>query len=186
MGSERLFHGGKPGLNRGDLLVPSPPHVDDGCPICLARRAGRALTVGEFRAFLQPFAGRDVQARKALEMLDGADDSEPVDPPSGREAVYVTADEAYARWYAARSRGDLYLVAPVGQREPSTEDPFPSWTCQSARVVAVLCRNVRLRRRERRALLRRWQKADRRSSTPSPSGAPRAPETSTSKATENP
>lgn len=44
--SERLFHGGAPGLHVGDLIVPDPnrtAHLVDGCPTCEARRAGSPL-----------------------------------------------------------------------------------------------------------------------------------------------
>jgi len=36
----RYFHGGKPGLNPGDLIVPSDPNYVDNCPICEAKKAG--------------------------------------------------------------------------------------------------------------------------------------------------
>lgn len=47
------YHGGRRGLKVGDLLVPSHPHVVDGCPICIARAAGIAMTVGEFKEWLR-------------------------------------------------------------------------------------------------------------------------------------
>jgi hypothetical protein len=85
-----------------------------------------------------------------------------MDPPSGREAVYFTTDYQYARYYAAKSKGDLYEVEPIGPREASLEDPFPSWTSNTARVLRVLERRVFLVRSDRRALRRRWKKADKR------------------------
>lgn len=36
----RYFHGGRPGLGLGALLLPSPPHFLDDCPICQAKKAG--------------------------------------------------------------------------------------------------------------------------------------------------
>lgn len=151
------FHGGKAGLSVGDLLVPSPPHVTDGCPVCVARAEGRVMRVGEYRAWLRTLGPR---ADPVLAALADADDWEPVDPPTRESAVYFTSDALYATWYAARSRGDLYRVVPVGPLVASTEDHFPTWTAPSARVVEVLRRSVRLQRRERRELLRRWKKAD--------------------------
>lgn len=152
-----LYHGGIHGLSVGDLLVPSPPHVTDGCPVCVARSEGRTLRVGEYRQWLVTLGDR---AKPLLSMLADADDAEPMDPPSGREAVYLTSDRTYARWYAARSKGDLYRATPVGRLTRSTEDTFPTWTADSARVVEVVERNVRLQRAERRALLRAWIRAD--------------------------
>ncbi len=152
------YHGGIAGLREGDLLVPSPPHVDDGCPICVARREGRVYTVGEYRLWLCQFGDRAVSV---LRMLDGAHDAEPVDPPSAQDAVYITTDLGYARWYAARSRGDLYQVEPGGDLHESIEDHFPSFTVSEARVVKILERSVRLDRKDRRAMFRRWGKADR-------------------------
>jgi hypothetical protein len=151
------YHGGKAGLDRGDVLLPAPPHVTDGCPICVARAEGRTMRVGEYRRWLRRLGPK---AAPVLASLEGADDWEPIDPPSGREAVYVTTDVNYATWYAARSRGDLYRVQPIGDLAPSPEDHFPTWTVAEARVVEVVRRRVRLQRQERRALLRRWKKAD--------------------------
>lgn len=154
-----LYHGGIKGLRIGDELIPAPPHVEDGCPICVARSEGRVYTVGEYREYLQQFGE---QSAPVLKMLDGEPDFIPIDPPSVREAVYLTSDIAYARWYAARSKGDLYRVEPIGATTESTEDPFPTWTAPKARIVEVVERGVRLVRSERRSLFREWGKADKR------------------------
>ncbi|GAB3376370.1 hypothetical protein GCM10027360_53240 [Amycolatopsis echigonensis] len=52
--------------------------------------------------------------------------------------------------------GDLYRVEPVGDVDPSTEDPFDTWTVAAARVVSVYDRAVRLTNGQRRRLLARW------------------------------
>ena len=155
----RLYHGGIAGLHVGDVLVPSPPPAVDDCPVCVARREGRVYTVGEYRAWLAQFGD---QASRVLAMLADAPDAAPVDPPSGRDAVYITGERDYARWYAARSGGDLYQVEPIGPMTESDEDPFPSFTVPEARIVAVVERRVRLDRRDRRGLFRAWGKADKR------------------------
>jgi hypothetical protein len=124
--------------------------------------------VGEYRAWLAQFGER---ARPVLEALAGADDSEPMDPPSSREAIYLTTDLEYARWYAARSQGDLYEAVAVGEATRSTEDRFPTWTAATARVTKVIERRVRLCRRDRRALMRRWKKADERHARTQAGGA---------------
>ncbi|MCZ1001132.1 hypothetical protein O1M63_28760 [Streptomyces mirabilis] len=130
----RYFHGGVPGLNPGDLIAPSPPHVVDGCKVCEARAQGLTAMVG----------------------------GKAVDPPTGRpDRVYITSDRDYARFYASRYwYGDLYTVEPVGELEASTEDPFPTWCVPAARVVSVYTRAVQLTRSQRRSLLRRWTEAD--------------------------
>lgn len=153
-----LYHGGIGGKRPGDVLVPSPPHVSDGCPICVARAEGRTCSVGEYRDWLRQFGER---GKPILAQLADALDTDPIDPPSGRSAVYVTTSLPYARWYAARSQGDLYAVEPIGEVARSPEDPFPSWTCGSARVVAEVERRVRLRRHDRREMSRAWKAADR-------------------------
>lgn len=130
----RYFHGGIPDLKPGDLITPHPPRVVDGCPICVTRAAGQTVTV----------------------------DGMPVDPATARpDRVYITSDREYGRFYASRwYRGDLYVVEPVGDLEPSTEDRFPSWTCDAARVRSVYQRCVLLTPKQRRALLKRWTAAD--------------------------
>lgn len=155
----KLYHGGVPGKVPGDILRPSPPHQEDGCPICVARAEDRGCTVAEYRAWLIEQGPR---AEAVLEMLEGAPLWEIIDPPTGRHAIYATSDLAYARWYAARSRGDLYEVNLCGGGERSTEDPFPSWFAEAAEVVTVVERRVRLVRRDRRQLMRRWKKTERR------------------------
>lgn len=132
----RYFHGGVPGLKPGDLITPHAPNVIDGCAVCEARAADRTATT----------AG-----------------GQPIDPPTGRpDRVYITTDRDYVRWYASRYwLGDLYTVEPVGDVEPSTEDPFPTWCPAAARVTSVYTRAARLTPRQRRTLLRRWTKADR-------------------------
>lgn len=159
---ETYFHGGKAGLRVGDLLVPSPPHVNDGCPVCVARAAGRVCTVGEYRAW-----ARLLGATQVLDALAGADDDAPMDPPSAERAVYITTAREYATWYAAvRGHGDLYRVEPCSEPVQSPEDNFPSFTVAAARVVEVVRRNVHLTRRERRHLQRLWAKADARARRP--------------------
>jgi len=131
----RYFHGGIPGLKPGDLITQHPPNVVDGCDICAAKAAGQQPVV----------EGLGV-----------------VDPITERpDRVYLTTDREYARFYASKyPLGDLYVVEPDGDLEPSTEDHFPSWTAPAARVVSVYDRAVRLTPHRRRTLLRRWQTAD--------------------------
>lgn len=153
-----LYHGGISGKRPGDILFPSPPHVSDGCPICVARAEGRVCRVWEFRQWLRRIGER---GKPVLAQLEDADDMDPIDPPSGAAAVYVTTSLPYARWYAARSQGDLYVVEPCDEPTRSDEDHFPTWTCDSARVVSVVERHVRLRRHDRREMSRLWKAADR-------------------------
>ena len=104
-------------------------------------------------------------------VVDGCPIWQPMDPPSSRSAVYVTTDLPYARFYAARSQGDLYQVEPSGMvlpeedartalLIPSAEDHFPTWTCVEAVVVAVVARGVQLTKHDRRRMLSRWKAAD--------------------------
>lgn len=153
------FHGGIPGLEVGGVLTPAPPHVTDGCLVCVARAEGRTLSVGAYRAWLQRFGDR---ALPLLEQLEGVPDDAPMDPPSAEQAVYITRHLGYARWYAARSgHGDLYEVEPLTPATPTREDHFPSATCDRAVVVGVVQRSVRLTRQQRRELSREWEKRDR-------------------------
>lgn len=131
----RLFHGGVPGLKPGELITPHHPRVVDGCPICMQRAAG-----------IEP-------------VVPGLGVVDPVTRHPDR--VYVTSDRDYGRFYASRwYRGDLYVVEPVGVIEPSSEDRFPTWMCEAARVRAVYDRCVLLSAGQRRSLLRRWGAAD--------------------------
>jgi hypothetical protein len=131
----RLFHGGAPGLNPGDLVEPGYHRTVDGCAICESRARGEEHVV----------PGLGV-----------------VDPPTGRpDRVYFTSDRPYGFFYASLAvRGDLYVVEPVGTVEASTEDPFPTWCAPAARVLSVYSRCVQLTMPERRRLYRRWGEAD--------------------------
>lgn len=126
-----LYHGGVPGLSEGDVIQPG--HSRDH------HHSGCPWC--EARAKGGSFGG---------------------DGPSMRaDRVYVTADKAYARYYASLyGRGDLYEVEPVGGVEPSMEDPFPTFVVPTARVVNVVQRAVLLRMSQRRELYLRWAKAD--------------------------
>ncbi|WP_327385003.1 hypothetical protein [Streptomyces sp. NBC_01207] len=133
----RLFHGGLPGLGPGDLLAPHPPAVMDGCRTCEAKARGE-----------QPFvAGVGV-----------------VDPLTERpDRVYVTTERAYAAWYAAKyppRGGALYVVEAVGAVDRSTEDRFPTWAVEAARVRSVVDPVVQMTPAQRRGLWRRWERLD--------------------------
>jgi hypothetical protein len=152
------YHGGIAGLEVGDKLTPSPPHQEDGCPVCVARAEGRTLCVWEFLAWAKSRPG--AKAKQLVKALEGADPMAPIDPPSAKRAVYVTTDLDYAMFYAARSKGDLYTVSPFGELKPSNEDHFPSWTVPGARIRSVIKRRVRLDRKDRRRIMKRWKKMD--------------------------
>jgi len=134
-----LFHGGVAGLAIADLLEPG--HTRDnrhpGCPVCEARARGETYRVG----------GRSM------------------DPPSSRpDRVYLTTERLYALFHASLyGRGDLYIAEPIGAVDPSTEDPFPAFYAESARVIAVPQRAVVLRQSERRKLYLAWGKSEGRS-----------------------
>lgn len=152
------FHGGKAGLRVGDEVVPAPSHLEDGCPICEAKRAGRICTVGEYRRWLGQFG---VRAEPILRDLREAPDWQAIDPPRATvDGVYLTTSPEYATWYAARSAGDLYRVKPVGHVRPSSEDHFHTVIAERATVIAVVRRGVRLTRTERRRIKHLWKKAD--------------------------
>lgn len=79
-----------------------------------------------------------------------------------QDRVYITTDKEYARFYASKyPKGDLYSVEPVGEVLASEEDRFLSWTAPEARVVGVYDRYVQLTTKQRRTLLRKWERADR-------------------------
>lgn len=154
------YHGGVAGLVPGDVLVPSPAHQNDGCPICDSRARGEVFTALMGRTWATQLGGE--RGARMLAILEGAPDDEVIDAPTGLVAVYITVDLDYATWYAARSgHGDLYEVAPTGPVAPAEEDHFAlSYVVPSAVVVRVLRRGVRLDRRERRRINRRWLRAD--------------------------
>ena len=123
----RLWHGGVPGLKIGDTLTGGHERKTlDGCPMCEARKKGAAL-LG-------------------------------IDPPSAHpNKVYVTHEREYARFHASLyGRGDLYVIEPVGDTMPSTEDSIPTLLADEARIVGVYSRAVLLTPGQRRRLMRIW------------------------------
>lgn len=128
----RYFHGGIAGLRPGDVI--------------------HAMVDGQRR----PVEGCPCCAARNQGEHPGVDG-----PPKHPDRVYVTTDREYARYYASVARyGDLYVVEPIGELTPSTEDSFPTWIVEWARVTAVYDRAVRLTPTQRRALVRRWVEAD--------------------------
>lgn len=164
--SQTYYHGGIAGLDVGDVLSPSDPHVSDGCPICVARQRGVVCTVGAYRLWIVRQmhglpAHKAVTAQRLLDSLSGVPFDEPMDPPSKLRAVYLTTSLDYATFYAARSgHGDVYRVRPDGPTQRSVEDHFPTVTCERAVIVSVIRRGVELVRSERRKMERLWKKAD--------------------------
>lgn len=107
----RLYHGGKPGLVVGDLIVPGERHYVDGCDICEAKKRGENLTL----------------AGTAIDPINRHEDR-----------VYVTSDRDYGRFYASKyPTGDLYGVEIPGESFLSDEDPFETFVAESARVVRM-------------------------------------------------
>jgi hypothetical protein len=126
--SELAYHGGVPGLRPGDWITPRPK--DDRRHLLADCPTCRARAAGA------PLADDDL------------------DPT----LVYVTADRAFARIYAAGyPMGAVYRVRPDG---PRVESPDPeetgSFGCPRAQVVAVLDALVVMTPGELRRALRRW------------------------------
>lgn len=128
-GRVRYYHGGHPGLWPGDEVLPQGP--------------------GRLARHHEGCAVCDAQA---------AGQATSIDPATARpDRVYVTTDWLYGKFYASRyGAGDLYVVAPADDLEPSGEDLLPAATCSSAVVVDVLARAVTLTHAERRHLWNRW------------------------------
>lgn len=127
----RFWHGGVPGLQRGELIEPGHARQHhEGCAWCEARAAGGA------------YLGMDGPSRHP-------------------EHVYATTDRLYARFHASLwGYGDLYHVRPVGPTWRSDEDSIESYRAQAWEVVAVVDRAVRLTMSERRRLWKLWGDAD--------------------------
>jgi hypothetical protein len=133
----RYYHGGVSGLRVGDIIEPGHDRFVEGCHICETRKRGEVFT---------------------------DDEGNPIDPPTGRhDRVHLTTNREYARFYASMAvYGDLYRVEPVGDVEPSTEDPndFSAVCVPAARVIAVYDRCVRLTPSQRKRIAKLWKKAD--------------------------
>lgn len=160
------YHGGVPGLAPGGRLVPAPPHVTDGCPVCVAREQGLSLTVGSYVEWLESLrptlpAHKAATLDKALELMQGVPPMQPLDPATGQpDRVYVTTEVQYARWYAARyGFGDVYRVRPAQPVEAvvGEDSGWPTFVAPTATVLAVVERHVVMKRSERRAMLREWK-----------------------------
>lgn len=131
----RYWHGGAPGLTIGDLVTPRP--LGDNAHLvdgCATCEARRAAT---------PLA------------------TDSLDPTR----VYITTDREYARLYAAGyPRGGLYRVDPIGDMVETTDidDPVPSWSVTSARVIGVYDSVVVLTTKQVRGLIRNARREIRR------------------------
>lgn len=127
----RLFHGGVPGLRPGDILEP-----------------------GHQRHLKDGCPWCDARAA-------GETGPAGIDPPSQREAVYLTPHRLYAKHHASLyGRGDLYQVEPIGELVRSTEDSIETWCAPIAVVLVAVDRVVTLTMTERRRLITQWGAAD--------------------------
>ncbi|NJP27068.1 hypothetical protein FLW53_23290 [Microbispora sp. SCL1-1] len=131
---ERLWHGGAPGLQPGDLLLPPA-------------QTGIATS-------------SDILI--ALTGFDPHDNGVETDRMR-TDRVYLTRDRELARAYAACwtakaehglqvGRGALYVARPIGEVWPDPDLPDVSVECERAEVIAVYDAAVTLP----------WQKAERR------------------------
>ncbi len=129
--SQRLFHGGMPGLRVGDVIEPGfERRHHEGCQWCEARAKG-----------------------EAHQGMDG--------PSQHQDRVYATTNRLYAKHYASLwGRGDLYRVHPGFEQVRSTEDTIETFHAERFVVAAVLDRAVLLTDSERRRLFREWTAAD--------------------------
>lgn len=110
--TDRLWHGGAPGLRPGDLIEPRPEddrrHLVDGCPTCQA-----------------------MQSHERPEHL-----ARPDRIYVTTDRVYASI---YAAGYP---RGALYRIEAIGDLEPTGhgpgwDDAAPSWAVPAARVISV-------------------------------------------------
>ena len=128
--TERLWHGGVPGLRPGDLITPGHHRLGiTGCPICAGRDAGNTNQI-------------DPPSRRPDKIY------------------LTTSREYARHYASLWGRGDLYRVEPVGDLTRSTEDTIESYTAPAARVIAVYARAVLLTWTQRRAIVREWAAAD--------------------------
>lgn len=156
--ARHFYHGGAAGFNVGDILRPTPPHAEDGCIICNARRTDQTVTVGEYRNWLA--AKGTAGGERGAQLLRNLNPNTVLDPPSQRGGIWITMDLPWAAWYADGCRGDLYRVVPLSEPAlPLVPSMLPTFITAEARVVEVMRRGVRLNRADRRALARRLSKA---------------------------
>lgn len=125
------YHGGTPDLQIGDTIQPG----QDG-----HRRHVEGCPICEAR---------------------NQGNSPAADPIPNHDGVYITTDREYGRYYASLAhRGTLYVVQPIGTLIESTEDRFPTYICDSARVTGIYQKQVQLTDAQRRRLMVRWIEAD--------------------------
>jgi hypothetical protein len=120
----RLWHGGVPDLQPGDLITPDPDrtsHLVDGCPTCEARKAGAPLA---------------------------EDDNDPT------LVYVTTDREYARLFAAGWPHGALYRVEVDTPLDAPANDPAPSWGVPAARVLVVYDRRVTLSRSQLRAIER--------------------------------
>lgn len=121
----RYWHGGAPGLRKGDVISPRPEgdhrHLVAGCKVCEARRKAAPLD---------------------------EDDNDP-------GLIYVTTEKDYARVYAfGYPNGALYRVQPIGDLQSRDgHDVAPSWGCTSAVVLSVYDGYVTMTEKEVRKIM---------------------------------
>jgi 8-oxo-dGTP diphosphatase len=117
-----FYHGGRPGLQVGDMLLP---------PTITGVRSNTAKLLDG----LEGKYGIDHEHLEAIQLRTHQRQN---------HCVFVTKELQIATWIASRhpQRGDVYQVEPLGNIVDTTHMSFSEATCDRARIVAVVKEGV--------------------------------------------
>lgn len=77
-----------------------------------------------------------------------------LEPEKDSDAVYFTENRLYAKFFASLGRGWLYLVEPIGDYAPASDDAMQACDAKSLRVIRVVEKAVQLTPNEHRQIRR--------------------------------
>lgn len=77
-----------------------------------------------------------------------------LEPEADSDSVYFTENRLYAKFFASLGRGWLYLVEPVGDYKPATNDAMQACDAKSLKVIRVVEKAVSLNPNELRQIQR--------------------------------
>lgn len=77
-----------------------------------------------------------------------------LEPEPDSNSVYFTQNRLYAKFFASLGRGWLYLVEPIGDYGPASNDAMQACDAKSLRVIRVVEKAIRLTPNELRQIRR--------------------------------
>lgn len=135
MSGPRLWHGGAPGLNPGDLLLPGHERkVHEGCAVCEARTKGQHAGIDPPSAKRAVYLTSDKEYARHYASLYGRGDLYSVEPVG---ELTPSAEDHFPTWTVEAARVVAVYQRAVLLTWSQRRSLFRRWTKADERALAT-------------------------------------------------